>query len=325
MHRLIRSTLLAATLVALGPSQALAADADGYPQGPISYVVPAPPGGLIDTMARTVAETMGRELKQPVVIENKPGGNTNIGIAYVARAKPDGLTWLAVSSTLAVNATLFKQLPFDPEKDLIPVALFATTPMGMAVPANSPYNNVQDIIKAAKAGKVLNVGSSGFGTPPHLALVLFQRLTGAKFNHIPYKGGAPSLNDLVGGQLDLIFTTLSESRSFIHAGRLKLLAVSSSERVKEFPSVPTTGEQGLPDMLIAGWTGLMMPAGTPAPIVDGISARLVAEVAKPAMKQKLEDMGYVVAPQDHAQFTRFYRDEIRKWGDVIIQENIERM
>ncbi|KCV33233.1 tripartite tricarboxylate transporter family receptor domain protein [Bordetella bronchiseptica 00-P-2730] len=153
MHRLIRSTLLAATLAALGPAQALAADTDGYPQGPISYVVPAPPGGLIDTMARTVAETMGRELKQPVVIENKPGGNTNIGIAYVARAKPDGLTWLAVSSTLAVNATLFKQLPFDPEKDLIPVALFATTPMGMAVPANSPYNNVQDIIKAAKVGE----------------------------------------------------------------------------------------------------------------------------------------------------------------------------
>lgn len=310
-------------LVCIGNAGAADSVAEAYPVKPIRYVVPAPPGGLIDAMARAIGNEISPVLGQAVVVDNRPGGNTNLGTEYVARSAPDGYTWLAVSMTLSANATLFPKLPFDPRKDFIPVARLALTPMGIAVPASSPYGSIQEVIQAARGGKTINVGSSGYGTPPHLALAMFESLTGTKLNHIPYKGGAQALNDLLGAQVDLMFTTLSESGQFIKAGKLKLLAVTSETRISDFPQIPTSAEAGVPGLRISGWTGMVMPARTPAPVVAKVSDAIMRVMSTPAMVNRLTAMGYVPAPQRPDEFAVFFNEEVYRWGTLIKEKNIK--
>ncbi len=323
MRRHFFCTVAAAALVVCaGPAVLAQAPAlAAFPTGPVRYVVPAPPGGLIDTMARLVSQGLTDRLKQSVIIDNKPGANTVLGADLVAKSSPDGLTWLAVSSTLAANAGL-PGATFDSEKLLQPVVRLAVTPMGVVVPAHSPYKTFQDLLKAAKGGKVLNVGSSGNGTPPHLALALFQSATGTELTHIPYKGGSPSLVDLIGGQIDVVFSTLSESQGFIKGGKLRVLAVMSDKRLAEYPDVPTTAEAGLPGLLMAGWTGIMVPRATPRATVQKIADAALAVTREPAFVKQAETMGFVVAPQGPAEFDKFYRDEVGRMRVLIKAQNI---
>ena len=287
----------------------------------IRYVVPAPPGGLIDSMARLAGQGLTERLKQPIVVDNKPGANTVLGADLVAKSAPDGQTWLAVSSTLAANAGL-PGATFDSEKLLTPVALLAVTPMGVVVPAHSPYHALGDLVKAVKGGKVLNVGSSGNGTPPHLALALFQSATGTQQTHVPYKGGSPSLVDLIGGQIDVVFSTLTESNGFIKGGKLRLLALMSEKRLADYPQVPTTAEAGLPGLLMAGWTGIMVPSATPQAVVQKISDAAVALARDPAFVKQAETAGFVVTPKGTAEFGRFYKDEVGRMRALIKEQNI---
>lgn len=315
------SALLAAPPLVAVPAWAQGPSTAPFPSAPIKYVVPAPPGGLIDTMARQVAQGVAGAFRQPVLVDNKPGANTVLGADFVAKSPPDGHTWLAVSISLAANASL-PGATFNPQKSLVPVARLAATPMGFAVPANSPYHSVGDLVKAAKAGKVLNFGSSGYGTPSHLALALFQSIAGVDASHIPYKGGAPALTDLVGSQLDCTIVTLSEAQQFIKGGKLRLLAIAGEQRQAEFPGVPTTAEAGYPGVVMTGWTGIMVPAGTPPAVVNRIADAVLAAARQPEFIKRTETLGFVPGPQGPAEFTKFFNDEVMRLGQLIRAQNV---
>jgi len=323
MSGLMSKLLAAVALSMAGLPMAAPAAPNEFPTAPIRYVVPAPPGGLIDNMARMVAQGIGDGLGQPLVVENRAGGNTVIGADNVARSASDGQTWLAVSIMLAANATLQPKMPFDIRKDLVPVARLAVTPMGVAVPADSPYTTLPDLVNAAKSGKNLNFGTSGYGSPSHLGTAVLESVAGFKATHIPYKGGAPALNDLMGKQLDFIFVTISEAKPFITAGRLKLLAVASEKRLADFPNVPTTAEVGYPGAVMEGWTGVMAPGGTPQPIIDKIGAAVLAAASQPAFIKRAEDMGFVMALQGPAEFNKQFYGEVDRLGKLIEQQGIK--
>lgn len=331
MHRLlIRSMLrhVAALSVALSAITAVTAAAPAaaqgpadYPGKPIRYVVPFAPGGLTDIMARMVGHQLSEEWGKPIVVDNKPGGNANIGADQVAKAPADGYTWLAVTLTHASNVTLFPKLPFNMQKDLVPVARIASSPMTVVVPANSPIQSMKDLVEAARKGK-LNAGSSGNGTPPHLTLALFESLTGTKLTHVPYKGGAPSMTDLIGGQIDVVFSNFPESLAYVKGGKLRALAVTTRERHPLLPDVPTVGEVGFPDLLVENWTGLMMPAGTPKPIVDKVGAAVAKMVEVKSVRDRIVAAGFSPAPQASAPFADYFQGEVARWARLIDQKGI---
>jgi tripartite-type tricarboxylate transporter receptor subunit TctC len=324
MERTSMKFVRTAVVVLSGVAAALLTTAAAaFPTGPVRYVVPAPPGGLIDIMARQIAQSAGNSLGQPLVIDNKPGGNTTVGAALVARAAPDGQTWLGSTISLAANASLVQKLPFDPKRDLIPVALLASTPMGIVVPANSPFDNIKDLVKVARDGKLLNYGTSGSGTPAHLGTAMFEGAAGFKGNHIPYKGGAPLLNDMLGGQLDFTLIALSEARQFIASGRLKLIAVSSPKRLKMYPDVPTIVEAGFPSVVMEGWTGIMVPGGTPQPIVDRIAQFVLGIVTTPEFTKRAEELGYVMSPLGPAEFRQKFNDDVDRLRALIQARGIK--
>lgn len=331
MHRLlIRSMLrhVAALSVALSAVTAVTAAAPAaaqgpadYPSKPIRYVVPFAPGGLTDIMARMVGHQLSEEWGKPIVIDNKPGGNANIGADQVAKAPADGYTWLAVTLTHASNVTLFPKLPFNMQKDLVPVARIASSPMTVVVPANSPIQSMKDLVEAARKGK-LNAGSSGNGTPPHLTLALFESLTGTKLTHVPYKGGAPSMTDLIGGQIDVVFSNFPESLAYVKGGKLRALAVTTRERHPLLPDVPTVSEVGFPDLLVENWTGLMMPAGTPKPVIDKVGTAVAKMVEVKAVRERIVAAGFSPAPQASAPFTDYFQGEVARWAKLIDQKGI---
>ncbi len=308
----------AAVLPALGalPSP-LWAQAE-YPKAgaTIRYVVPFPPGGLTDVMARAVGQQLAERWKLSVVIDNKPGGGGQIGADAVAKAPPDGYTMLAVTLTHAANVTLFPKAPFSFQKDLRPVALLAGSPMLVVVPASSAIKDLRDLTAQAKA-RPLNAGSSGNGTPPHLTLALFNQLTQSTIAHVPYKGGAPSMTDLIGGQLDVIFSNMPESIAHVKAGKLRALAIASPARHPLAPEVPTTAEAGLPGLQVENWTAVMAPAATP----DAIVARLGGEVVKlmdvPELQERARAQGFRVDARGPERFAAFLDEEVARWGKVI--------
>ncbi len=308
-----------ATLAPWLPAQA----ADKWPDKPINYDVPFPPGGLTDVAARQAAKAVGTAENWNVVVENKPGGSANIGAAYVARAQPDGYTWLAMTLSHAANATLFQgKAGYDLLKDLVPVACMASSSMMVVVNPKSPIKTMDDLLHAAKA-RSLTCGTSGNGTPPHLTMALYQRLTDTKLLHIPYKGGAPSLTDLIGGQVDVIFSNYPESLAYVKAGTLRALAVSSKVRSPELPNVPTVEEAGLPGLVVANFTGVMAPAGTPKPLVDRISKAIVTQIKQPEMTRNLIQLGFGAQPMEAAQFGPYLKGEVDRWAKIIHDANIQ--
>ena len=317
-----RSLLLGAT-AGLLPTLSFAQATDWPKAGStIRYVVPFPPGGLTDVMARLVGEALGKRWGVNVVIENKPGSGGMIGADAVAKAPADGSAILAVTMSHAVNATLFKgKAPYDFQKDLKPVALLAGSPMLVVVPANSPVQDFRALMAAAKS-KPLNGGSSGNGTPPHLTLAFFNQLTGSSIQHVPYKGGAPSMTDLIGGQLDVIFSNFPESIAHVKAGKLRALAIASTARHPAVPDVPTTAEAGLPDLQVENWTAIMAPAALPDALANKLAAEAVAIMRTPEMAEKAGTQGFRVDARPAAEFARFANAEVERWAKVIAAAKI---
>jgi len=286
------------------------------PGATLRYVVPFPPGGLTDAMARLVGQQLGERWKVNVVIDNKPGSGGQIGADAVAKSPPDGLTLLAITLTHAANVTLFPKAPYSLGQDLKPVALMASSPMLVVVPAASRIQSFQDLIAAAKGGR-LNAGSSGNGTPPHLTLALFNDLAKTAIQHVPYKGGAPAITDLIGGQLDVVFSNFPESIAHVRSGKLRGLAITGTARHPAVPDVPTTAEAGMPALQVGNWTAMMVPAGTPDAVVRKLGGEIVQILAAPEIEERARTQGFRVDARGPEPFAAFLDEEVSRWAKVI--------
>jgi len=298
--------------------------AQDYPKpgATLRYVVPFPPGGLTDVMARQVGQQLGERWKVNVVIDNKPGGGGQIGAAEVAKAAGAGQTLLAITMTHAANVTLFKgRAAYDFQKDLRPVALLAGSPMLVVVPAASAIKDFKDLVQSARGGK-LNGGSSGNGTPPHLTLALFNDIHKTDIQHIPYKGGAPAITDLIGGQLDVIFSNFPESVAHVKSGKLRALAIASAARHPLLPDVPTTAEAGAPQLMVENWTAIMAPASTPEPVVAKLGAEVLKIMAAPDVEERARTQGFRVDARGPQAFGKFLGDEVERWSRIIAAAKI---
>ncbi|WP_162595260.1 Bug family tripartite tricarboxylate transporter substrate binding protein [Variovorax sp. PBL-E5] len=316
----------AAALTATGTLACAPAWAQGSdyprPDATIRYVVPFPPGGLTDVMARQIGQQLGEHWKVSVVVDNKPGGNGQIGADLVAKAAPDGNTLLAITLTHAANVTLFPKSPFSFQKDLRPVALLAGSPMLIVVPEASPIRTLKDLMEQSRM-RQLNAGSSGNGTPPHLTLALFNDLNKSSIQHVPYKGGAPSMTDLIGGQLDVIFSNFPESIPHVKGGKLRALAIASKARYPSLPEVPTTAEAGMPELQVENWTGMMAPAGMPEAAVRKLGAEVLKIVSASDFEARARQQGFVVDARGPDRFAAFLTEEIARWARVIQTANIQ--
>lgn len=317
-----RELMLGALAAGVLPAAAWAQASD-YPKAgaTLRYIVPFPPGGLTDVMARIVGQQLGERWKVNVVVDNKPGSGGQIGADAAAKSPPDGGTLLAITLSHAANHTLFPKAPYNLLKDLKPVALLAGSPMLIVVPTSSKLQNFKDLVAAAKTGK-LNAGSSGNGTPPHLTLALFNDIARTEIQHVPYKGGAPAISDLIGGQLDVIFSNFPESIAHVKSGKLRALAIASSARHPAAPEVPTTAEVGMPTLLVENWTAMMAPAGTPDAIVNKVSAEVVRILAAPDVEERARTQGFRVDARAADKFTLFLNDEVQRWAKVIASAKI---
>lgn len=286
------------------------------PGSTIKYVVPFAPGGLTDVMARIVAQKLNEAWKVPVVVENKAGGNAQIGAEQVAKGASDGSQLLAITLTHAANVSLFPDAPYSFTKDLRPVALLAGSPMLIVVPANSPINTFQDLVKVSKT-KTLNAGNSGNGSPPHLTCALFNDLNKSKMTHVPYRGGALSMNDLIGGQLDVVFSNMPESIANVKGGKLKALAVCSLQRNPLLPDVPTALEAGMPGLFVENWTAAMIHAKTPDAIVEKYSREIIKAMFTKDVEDRAKVQGFKISPKGTQDFAAFLNTEITRWGRLI--------
>ncbi len=303
-------------LTLIGPS---AEAQSSYPNRPVRLVVPFPAGGTTDILARAVAQKLSETLGQQVIVDNRPGAGGNIGSELVARSAPDGYTLLmGTVGTHAINVSLYPKLPYDPVKDFTPIVLVAGVPNVLVVNPSLPARSVAELIAYAKAnhGK-LNFASSGSGTSIHLSGELFKVLTGVQMTHVPYKGSAPALTDLVGGQVQLMFDNLPSSLAFIKAGKLRALAVTSKTRAAALPDVPTMVEAGVPDFEASSWFGILAPAGTPRDIVVRINAEVARWLATPDAREKLAGQGAIAAGGAPEDFARHIASESAKWAKVV--------
>jgi tripartite-type tricarboxylate transporter receptor subunit TctC len=290
-----------------------------YPDHPVTLVVPSSPGGTTDFTARLIADQLARALGQPVVVDNRPGGAGNIGNQAVARARPDGYTLLVAYSGYQVgNPHLYAKAGWDPVKDFTPVAMLARAPQVLVTRANLPAGTLAELITYAKAnpGK-LNYASSGNGSIQHIAGELFRQLTGTTITHIPYRGAGPAVQDLLGGQVDLFFTTPAAVVGQVKAGKLKALAVTSPTRLAALPQVPTAVEAGLKGFNLDSWFALYAPAGTPAEVVQQLNTELGRILTAPETRRKADEAGTAVETMSPAQLGEFTRKELDYWGEVI--------
>jgi tripartite-type tricarboxylate transporter receptor subunit TctC len=315
-RRFIRSMAAAAALGALAASQALA---QGYPTKPVKMIVPFPPGGPTDVQARIVAQKLGESLGQPVVIDNRGGAGGMLGSDIAAKSAPDGYTLLmGASGPHAVGVLTRKEPPYDPLKDFTPLSLVSYSPLMLVVHPSVKANSVQELIALAKSqpGK-LNYGSFGNGTMAHFAGELFKLQAGVDIVHVPYKGTAPALADLLAGQIPMMFDTIITSLPHVKSGRLRALAVTKSTRSQAVPELPTVAEAGLPGFQAVSWIGLMGPANMPKDIVDRISNEMVKMLGDPALRQKLLDAGAEPVGSSAAEFAAHMKAEMERWEPVV--------
>jgi tripartite-type tricarboxylate transporter receptor subunit TctC len=311
--------LLALGAFAAAAVTAVPAFADPFPAKPIKLVVGFPPGGINDIVARVVAQKLGDSLGQPVIVENRAGAGGTIGADAVAKAKPDGYTLLLGSvSNIAMAPTQYKNLPYDTAKDFAPVALLAAAPNILVVNPKFPVHSVKDLIELAKRKPgTISYASAGAGTSNHLTVELLKVLANIDLVHIPYKGDAPGITDVIGGQVPMMFPTLPVALPQIKAGKLRAIAVSTAKRTSLAPGIPTVAESGgLPDFEVSVWVGILAPSGTPKDIVDRLSAELNRIVQLPDVKAKLASLGAEPQPMDAAQFGTYIRSETAKWSKV---------
>ena len=291
--------------------------AQPYPTKSVRMIVPFTPGGGTDILARSLGQKLGESMGTAIVIENKPGAGGNLGAELAAKAPADGYTLLMVSASYAVNAALYP-LGFDPVKDLVPISQIASVPFVLMAHPSLPANDVQELIALARAqpGR-LNYASSGTGSSPHLAGELLAMLTGTKMVHVPYKGGAPALTDLLGGQVQLLFATVVQGLPHIKSGKVKPLAVGGRERSKTLPQVPTIAESGVPEFELTNWFGVLAPAGTPAPILERLQREIVQQLQAPELRTRLAAEGAEPAGTSGADFERLIRADIEKFGRIV--------
>ena len=316
LSRLIRS--LAAAALALGA--ALAAAQDAYPSKPIRWVVPYPPGGPTDLMARLLQPELQTRLGTAVIIENRGGAAGNVGTSEVAKQAPaDGYTMLlAASGPMSVNQTLFRTMTYNALTDLVPVVQLSSFPLVLEVHPSVGARSVKDFIALSKSkGSQLSYASAGSGTPQHLAGEIYNKALGTHLTHVPYRGAGPALNDLLGGQVQVMFDVLGSSLQYIKSGRLVALAVTSAQRSPELPNVPTLAEAGLPGFELTAWHGVAVRAGTPQPIVDKLNATFNAIFKDPAFRRKWEALGTPVVAGTAAQFGGLIRSEAVRLGRVV--------
>ena len=321
-RRFALHAIASAAAVSLVPSLSFAQDISAYPAKPIRYIVPFPPGGLTDVMARLIALNAGMALKQSILVDNRAGASANLGADLAAKSTPDGYTWLAITLAHAVNQSLFSNLPYSLEKNLAPVAHLATSPLVLVVNESNPAKTLAEFLVQARARR-LNAGSSGNGTPPHLGLELLALNAKIEVSHIPYKGGAPSLNDLLGSQLDFIVSNLPECSTYVKAGKLRALAVTSAKRHPLLPDVPTFAESGLPGVELENWTGLMMPAGTPKAIVEKVSAEVIKSVKSREITDRVAAMGFTPTGLGPAEFGELIKKDVARWREIVKARNIQ--
>jgi len=288
--------------------------ADNFPNRALNITVTFPPGGGTDILARLIGNALAETMGYAAVVENKPGASGNVGSKYVAERAPDGYSLLMVNSSFAINPAVFSAMPFDPKKDFAPVINVAFIPSVLVVPANSPYKNLAELLTAAKPAKnEVSYGSCGNGTPQHLAGESLNIEAKTSITHIPYGGCGPALKDVVGGQIPLAIITASSAMSLIKGGKLRALAVTSSERFGQLPEVPTVAEQGYPGYELSQWHGLLAPANTPVAVQQKLFEGVNKALQSPAVKDKLESLGYTHANDGPAAFKKIIDGDIDKF------------
>ena len=293
-----------------------------WPNHPIRMIVPYPPGGGTDVVARIVNEKLSQELGQPIVIDNRGGAGGSVGTEIASKAAPDGYTILLTLSSHTINPKLFPKLGYDVERDFIPISLAASIPQILVANPSVPATNMQELLAwmKANAGKV-NYASVGVGSPAHIAGELLKLKSGVQMTHVPYKGGGPAMTDVIAGQVQLAIVSMPAALQFVKAGRVKALAVASAKRSASAPDVPTIAETGL-DVVVESWYGVLVPARTPAPIVAKLNAAMVKVLAMPDVKEKLFAQGAEAVSNSPAEFEAIIKDELGKWEYVIREAKI---
>ncbi len=314
-----RKFVMAMGAVALaGQASRNALAQQGYPNKPIRFVMPYPPGGSSEILARPIAAELTRNIGQSVFIDFKPGGGTTIGADLIAKSAPDGYNIVMMLTAHAVNATLMAKLPYDTVKDFASITLAATLPLVVVVNAQSPIRTLADLIAAAKAnpGK-LNYASAGPGNTSHLSVEYFKSAVGVDMTHVPYKGSGPAITALLGREVDLIFDSLSSSLPQIQAGKFRAIAISTLKRSRVLPDIPTIHEQGIKGFDVSVWYAILAAAGTPAPIVQRLNAEFIKAMSMPEAKQRIEAAGYDIVGSTPAELDTFIKAEITRWAKVV--------
>jgi len=304
---------------------AATAQAQTYPARPVTLVVPFAPGGTVNLMGRLLANRMSEVLRQTVIVENKPGGGGSIGANMVAKAPADGYTLLlATMGQQSIQPLLSQSLPYDAHKDFAPVALFATVPNVLAVSANTPAKNVAELVAYAKAnpGK-LNMASAGIGSVNHMTGELFMFKSGARFEHVPYRGAGPATADLLSGQVQILFANLPNVLSYVKSGQIRVLAVASDKRSPAIPDVPTLAEAGVKDAVVESWYGVMATAGTDPQIIRKLQDTVVGIARDPALVTQLDEQGAVPFPGTSGDLEKLSNQETARWKDIITTAKIE--
>ncbi len=319
MHSRLPRILINAVLAFVG-----LAHAQDFPSKPLHIVVPFAAGGGVDVLARAIGQRLSEQIAQPVIIDNKPGGNANIGPDFVAKAPADGYTVLIAANGLATNPSLFRDLPFNVQRDLAAVAYVGYAPLILVAPSSFDAKTLADVIRLAKAepGK-LNYASAGSGSSQHLAGEMLKSMAAIDVMHVPYKGGAPAIVDMLGGRINFMMLNPLEALPHVKAGRLHAIMVGGTQRLALLPDVPTAAEAGLAGYEATTWWGFLVPAKTPREVVARLNAEINRALADPAVKKKLEDMGVVVQPGTPEKFDTFVRAETEKWAGVIKRANIQ--
>jgi tripartite-type tricarboxylate transporter receptor subunit TctC len=300
-----------------------AGSGQGWPDKPVKLVISFAPGGVHDTLARVLQPRLTEALGQPIVIENRPGAGGNIAAEAVAKSAPDGYTFLVASEAIATNEYLYRGMAYDPYKDLAPVAKLADYPMALIANPSVPADNVKELVDLARAKPgSLSYGSAGIGASGHLAGELLNTAEGIQIVHVPYKGGAPALADLVAGRIQVMFLSVSLSAPQAKQGKIKVLAVTGERRSDKLPGVPTTAEQGYPGVQALLFSSLLAPAATPAAVIRRMNAEVVKALRTPEVEKRLDDLGAVPAPSTPEQFAAILRRDGEIWGKLIREKNI---
>ncbi len=313
-------------LLGLLAAAAAGASAQEYPARVIRWVVPYAAGGGTDTTARNLAPLMSAGLGQQVIVDNRPGGAANPGTDLVAKAAPDGYTWLLANIAFGANPSLFRKLPFDTERDFAPVSKVASAPLVLVVHPSIPARSMQELVAIAKAKPgTLNYGSGGNGSANHLAAEVFRSHTRIDIVHVPYKGGGPAVTDLVGGQISMMFATLASSHPHVTSGRLRALAVSSAKRSPALAALPTLDELGLRGVDVSEWQLLVVPAGTPSSVIDRIHREVAKAVADTTVRERMASLGATVEGTTPAAAAQFLKSELALWRRITREAGIKAM